>query len=101
MTTYTVSHLISPEWVLSDFARTSNNMPGIPFTLQNRINTAAFLAATEVSLLHEADFEERERASRRNLRVLGVNGCVNGNIGMNDVICQECYLAVLYTSCDA
>ena len=36
------THLISPEWDRSVFARTSRRMPGSPPTLQNGIRTAAF-----------------------------------------------------------
>jgi hypothetical protein len=60
-------------------------MPGIPFTLQNGISTAACLTATvSVLLFNDADSEELARACRRDLSVLGVIGWVresSGNMG--------------------
>lgn len=52
------SHLISPEWLLSDFPRTSSRIPGTPLTLQNGIKTAAFLGTGfRVSGVHDEAFE--------------------------------------------
>jgi hypothetical protein len=58
-------------------------MPGIPWTLQNGINTAALPTARSVSgvTFHDTDFEVRARAFRIHRSVLGVRGCVNERSG--------------------
>jgi hypothetical protein len=70
-------------------------MPGIPFTLQNGISTAAGLTATaSVLLFNDADSEELVRACRRDLSVLGVIGCVresSGNMGGGSCLAKSCW----------
>lgn len=58
-------------------------MPGIPWTLQNGIKTAAFPTARSESdvTFHDIDCEVRPRAFRIARSVLGVRGCVNERSG--------------------
>jgi len=68
------AHLTSPECVLN-FPLTSNNTPGVSFTLQNGIRTAAFVSFA--SKLFGSDFEDaRDRAIRIAFSELRVNGDV-------------------------
>lgn len=71
------THLISPEWDLRALDLTSSRIPGSPATLQNGINTAAFLVGGTSGVRPCFPFfegSEALRAFRRIFRVLGVNG---------------------------